>query len=78
MITATRHFQRSSRIHDLTTSSTIFIDDFKVLYTLFDEINAAHLGLYSLSGKASYRRISRLDVLMIVSLWNLTGISTAN
>ena len=41
------------------------------------------LGLYSLSGKTSYRKISwcfeaaRLGVIMIVSLWNLTGISTA-
>ena len=40
-------------------------------------------GLYSLSGKTSYRQISwsleaaRLDVTMIVSLWNLTGISAA-
>ena len=40
-------------------------------------------GLYSLSGKTSYRQISwsleatRLDVIMIISLWNLTGISTA-
>ena len=41
------------------------------------------LGLYSLSDKASYRQISwsleaaRLDVIMIVSLWNLTGILAA-
>ena len=40
-------------------------------------------GLYSLSGKASYRQISwrleaaRLDVILILSLWNLTGISAA-
>ena len=38
-------------------------------------------GLYSLSGKTSYRQISwsleaaRLDVAMAVSLWNLTGTS---
>ena len=37
-------------------------------------------GLYSISGKTSYRQISwsleaaRLDVAMVVSLWNLTGI----
>ena len=42
-----------------------------------------HQGLYSLSGKTSYRQISRsleaarLDVTIIVSLWNLTGISAA-
>ena len=42
-----------------------------------------HQGFYSLSGKASYRKISwsleaaRLDVMMIESLWNLTDISTA-
>ena len=41
------------------------------------------LGLYSLSGKTSYCQISwsleaaRLDVAMVVSLWNLTGTSTA-
>ena len=42
-----------------------------------------YLGLYSLSGKTSYRQISwsleaaRLGVIMIVSLWNLTGILDA-
>ena len=41
------------------------------------------LGLYSLSGKTSYRQISwslktvRLDVIMFVPLWNLTGVSAA-
>ena len=41
-----------------------------------------HMGLYSLSGKTSYRQISwsletaRLDVIMIVSLWNLAGVSS--
>ena len=40
-------------------------------------------GLYSLSGKTSYRQISwcleasRLDVAMVVLLWNLTGTSAA-
>ena len=40
------------------------------------------LGLYSLNGKTSYRQIlgdleaSELGVIMTVSLWNLTGIST--
>ena len=40
-------------------------------------------GLYSLSGKTSYHQISRslesawFDVIIIVSLWNLTGISAA-
>ena len=40
-------------------------------------------GIYSLSGKTSYRQIpwsleaARLGVIMIVSLWNLTGISAA-
>ena len=40
-------------------------------------------GLYSLSGKTSYRQISwsleatRLDVIMIISLWKLTCISAA-
>ena len=40
-------------------------------------------GLYSLSGKTSYRQISqsleaaRLGVIMIVSLWNLAGFSAA-
>ena len=43
-----------------------------------------HLGLlYSISGRTSYRKISwsleaaRLDVIMIVSLWDVTGISAA-
>ena len=41
------------------------------------------LGLYSLSGKTSYRQISlsleatRLNVIIVVSLWNLTGTSAA-
>ena len=41
------------------------------------------LGLYSLSGKTSYRQISwslaaaRLDFMIILSLWNWTGISAA-
>ena len=41
------------------------------------------LGLYSLSGKTSYRQISwsleaaRLDVAMVISLWNLTATSAA-
>ena len=41
----------------------------------------AIMGLYSLSGKTSYRQISwsleatRLDVAMVVSLWILTGTS---
>ena len=40
-------------------------------------------GLYSLSGKTYYRRISwsfeaaRLDIIMLVLLWNLTSISAA-
>ena len=41
------------------------------------------LSLYSLSSKTTYRQISwslkatRLDAIMIVSLWNLTGSSAA-
>ena len=51
--------------------------------TAFVSLVEADLGLYSLSGKTSYRQISwsleaaRLDVAMIVSLWNLTGTSAA-
>ena len=43
----------------------------------------AHQGLYSPSGETPYRQISwsleaaRLDVAMVVSLWNLTGTSAA-
>ena len=46
-------------------------------------INFCIQGLYSLSSKKFYRQISwslgaaRLDVIMIVSLWNLTGILAA-
>ena len=45
---------------------------------------AGYQRLYSLSGKTSYRQISwsleatRLDVIIIVSLWNVTDISAAN
>ena len=48
-----------------------------VLYTPL----VATLGFYSLSGKTSYRQIlwsleaTRLDVTMVISFWNLTGIS---
>ena len=44
-------------------------------------VTALPLGLYSLSGKTSYCKISwsleadRLDVIIIVSFWNLTGTS---
>ena len=42
-----------------------------------------NMGVYSLSGRTSYRKIlwsletARLGVIMIVSLWNLTSISAA-
>ena len=45
--------------------------------------NSATPGLYSLSGRTSYRKISlspevaRLDSIVIVSLLNLTGMSAA-
>ena len=59
-------------------------DDTAVEWTQYiGDTTIIHLDLYSLSGKTSYRQISwsleaaRLDVLMIVSLWNLTGISAA-
>ena len=48
---------------------------------LTDDINSQ--GFYSLSGRKPYRQISlnletaRLDVITILSLWNLTGISAA-
>ena len=51
--------------------------------TAMRKVFLCHLGLYSLSGKTSYRQISwsleaaRLDVAMVVSLWNLTGTSAA-
>ena len=49
---------------------------------LFSVGGSYMLGLCSLSGRTSYRQISwsleaaRLGVIIIVSLWNLTGIST--
>ena len=52
----------------------------RVYFTCRDSLNQ---GLYSLSGKMPYRQISwslegsRLDVVMIVSLWNLTSVSAA-
>ena len=50
---------------------------------IYGNLALTTLGLYSLSGKTSYRQIScsleaaRLDVAMVVSLRNLTGTSTA-
>ena len=50
------------------------------IYCVSDEICQTH-GLYSLSGRTSCRKISwsleaaRLDIIMIISLLNLTGIS---
>ena len=50
-----------------------------LLVKLVRPLSSHSLGLYSLSGKTSYRQISRsleaarLDLAMIVSLWNLTG-----
>ena len=52
-------------------------------FLLSNDDTHLELGLYSLSDKTSYRQISRsleaarLGVIMIVSLWNLTGISAA-
>ena len=49
----------------------------------FLSVRWSTLGLYSLNGKTSYRQISwsleaaRMDLIMIVSLRNLTGISAA-
>ena len=51
--------------------------------SLYPPIRCALLGLYSLSGKTSYRQISRsleatrLNVIIVVSLCNLTGTSAA-
>ena len=53
------------------------------IHILINHRRCLALGLYSLSGKTSYRQISwsleaaRLSVIMIVSHWNLTGISAA-
>ena len=52
---------------------------YELIYCLSDDLCTQ--GLYSLSGKMSYRQISwsleaaRLYVAMVVSLWNLTGTS---
>ena len=55
-----------------------------MLSSILNVMAADSLGYYSLSGKTSWRQIfswslepARLDVMIIVSLWNLTGISTA-
>ena len=58
-------------------------DDVIMLFRTAEAELRICLGLYSLSGKTSYRQISRsleparLGVIMIVSLWNLSGISAA-
>ena len=50
---------------------------------LYDALTHILQGLYSVSGRVSYHKISGsleaaiLDVIMIVSLWNVTGISAA-
>ena len=60
---------------------TMWIHWIKVSESRILESN--HQDLYSLSGKTSYRQISRsleaarLDVTMVVSLWNSTGTSAA-
>ena len=67
---------------NLKQSSRIFIQKITLKCRLTN-ILSRPLGLYSLSGKTSYRKISwsieaaRLDVAMVVSLWNLTGTSAA-
>ena len=55
-----------------------------IIYMLYSSWYKTHSpGLYSLSGKTSYRQISRsleaarFNIILIVSLWNSTGISTA-
>ena len=64
-----------------------FVDQ-KASFKMTDKVpqhlcHNGYQGLYSLSGKTSYRQISwsleaaRLDVAMVVSLWNLTGTSAA-
>ena len=61
----------------------LFKSPLGVYYTGGFSAMIAKQGLYSLSGKTSYRQISwsleaaRLDVVMVVSLWNLTGTSAA-
>ena len=67
-----------SRLLRLTTDHKNF-----ALLSLCAANPPATQGLYSLSGKTSYRQISRslevarLGVTIIVSLWNLTGIAAA-
>ena len=58
--------------------------DYNMLYQTCSILDCLiSLGLYSLSGKTSCRKISwcleaaRFDVEMFISLWNLTGISAA-
>ena len=62
----------------------IFIQRWLPDFTFTEDMSISCLqGLYSLSGKTSYRQISwsleaaRLGVAMVVSLWNLTGTSAA-
>ena len=65
------------------TAAEISQDITEVREFRLHQLQAMPQGLYSLSGKTSYRQISwslkaaRLDVAMGVSLWNLTGTSAA-
>ena len=82
------HSQKSSKLSSVICSWEIHFEWMHIRQeycSLKDKINhdAKHQDLYSLSCKTSYRQISwsleamRLGVIMIVSLWNLTGISAA-
>ena len=76
---------QSPRVSAEERRFTLFVGPLKQFMKHSHQAMSAHisLGLYSLSGKTSYRQISwslgaaRLDVAMVVSLWNLTGTSAA-
>ena len=61
------------------TEISITLKRITIMWYHFCMIRYADLGLYSLSGKMSYRQISwsleaaRLGVIIIASLWSLTG-----
>ena len=73
------HYERLHNHNNAKHNKTVCI--FLGIYCIF-LVLPWFSNLYSPSGKTSYRQIrsleaARLDIIMIISLWNLTGISAA-
>ena len=87
LIVAVKIMPNRRQSMNFNTSHKITFTMFLCLFYEFSvdswNISSIMHGLFSLIGKTSYRQISwtleaaRLDVVMVVSLWNLTGILAA-